>query len=329
MNAITTNTANIETSAAGNGLTITVKPYGVTVKVGNTGYVTDATICKFNDSRHLAAALLTNGVKLAAKPHLITTRQNANMGVAYFFHQLDKLMAQGLSGVLLGDGVAPHIPEGLWEKKAWREMENAKRREMNAKRREVKWVRRAKTTAEMDSVESDQPEVKPMPVEVPKPMPVEVPKPMPVEVPKPMPVEVPKPMPVEVQYAEGHIKMCQRRLTAALRQKTEQKDYLDSLLSYIALMLEVPSSIAKVLATAIIGEKVTPQTLDAMKELRRLNPKFLNILTETHAVFQQELTPENIGEDETELVDALKGLGYTDEELTSLLDTLIEVLTAM
>lgn len=305
MNAITTNTANIETSAAGNGLTITVKPYGVTVKVGNTGYVTDATICKFNDSRHLAAALLTNGVKLAAKPHLITTRQNANMDVAYFFHQLDKLMAQGLAGVLLGDGVAPHIPEGLWEKKAWREMENAKRREMNAKRREVKWVRRAKTTAEMDSVESDQPEV------------------------KPMPVEVPKPMPVEVQYAEGHIKMCQRRLTAALRQKTEQKDYLDSLLSYIALMLEVPSSIAKVLATAIIGEKVTPQTLDAMKELRRLNPEFLGIITETHAVFQQELTPENIGEDAAELVDALKGLGYTDEELTSLLDTLIEVLTAM
>lgn len=297
MNAITNNTAaaNIETAAAAannTGLTITVKPYGVIVKCGE-GYITEATVCKFNDSRHLAAALLTGGVKLAAKPHLITTLQPSNMSVAYFFHQLDVLMSQGLTAILLGDGVAPHIPEGLWEKKAHREAANAKRRE----------VKRVRKTAEL--IESDQPEV------------------------KPMPVEVPKPMPVEVQYAEGHIKMCQRRLTAALRQKTEQKDYLDSLLSYIALMLEVPSSIAKVLATAIILEKVTPQTLDAMKELRRLNPKFLGIITETHAVFQQELTPENIGEDEAELVDALKGLGYTDEELTSLLDTLIEVLTAM
>ena len=295
MNAITNNTAAANETAAANtnGLTITVKPYGVTVKVGQAGYITEAVICRFNDSRHLAASLLTGGVKLAAKPHLITTMQPSNMGVAFFFHQLDVLMSQGLTTILLGDGVAPHIPEGLWEKKARREAANAKRRE----------VKRVRKTAEL--IESDQPEV------------------------KPMPVEVPKPMPVEVQYAEGHIKMCQRRLTAALRQKTEQKDYLDSLLSYIALMLEVPSSIAKVLATAIIGEKVTPQTLDAMKELRRLNPKFLGIITETHAVFQQELTPENIGEDEAELVDALKGLGYTDEELTSLLDTLIEVLTAM
>lgn len=297
MSAITNNTANIETAAAAaannNGLTIVVKPYGVTVKVGQAGYITEAVICRFNDSRHLAAALMTGGVKLAKNPSLITTLQPSNMALAYFFYQLDKLMEQGIAGILLGDGVAPHIPEGLWEKKARREAANAKRRE----------VKRVRKTAEL--IESDQPEV------------------------KPMPVEVPKPMPVEVQYAEGHIKMCQRRLTAALRQKTEQKDYLDSLLSYIALMLEVPSSIAKVLATAIIGEKVTPQTLDAMKELRRLNPKFLGIITETHAVFQQELTPENIGEDEAELVDALKGLGYTDEELTSLLDTLIEVLTAM
>ena len=169
MNAITNNTA-IETAAAANntGLTITVKPYGVTVKVGQAGYLTEATICKFNDSRHLAAALLTNGVKLAAKPHLITTMQPSNMGVAFFFHQLDVLMAQGLAGVLLGDGVAPHIPEGLWEKKAWREMENAKRREMAAKRRAIATerlaVRREKVS--MQAIESDQPEVKPVPVEV-------------------------------------------------------------------------------------------------------------------------------------------------------------------
>lgn len=169
MNAITNNTANIETAAANNtGLTITVKPYGVTVKVGQAGYITEATICKFNDSRHLAAALLTGGVKLAAKPHLITTLQNANMGVAFFFHQLDVLMSQGLTTILLGDGVAPHIPEGLWEKKAHREMENAKRREMAEKRRAIATerlaVRRAKVS--MQAIESDQEVVeKPMPVE--------------------------------------------------------------------------------------------------------------------------------------------------------------------
>ena len=156
MNAITNNTA-----ANNTGLTITVKPYGVTVKVGQAGYLTEATICKFNDSRHLAAALLTGGVKLAAKPHLITTLQNANMGVAYFFHQLDVLMSQGLTTILLGDGVAPHIPEGLWEKKARREMENAKRRAIATERLAV---RRAKVS--MQAIESDQEVVeKPMPVE--------------------------------------------------------------------------------------------------------------------------------------------------------------------
>lgn len=168
MNAITNNTANIETAANNNGLTIVVKPYGVTVKVGQAGYLTEATICKFNDSRHLAAALLTGGVKLAAKPHLITTLQNANMSVAYFFHQLDVLMSQGLTTILLGDGVAPHIPEGLWEKKARREMENAKRRDIAAKRRDIATerlaVRRAKMS--MQAIESDQEVVeKPMPVE--------------------------------------------------------------------------------------------------------------------------------------------------------------------
>lgn len=164
MNAITNNTAAAnETAAAANtnGLTITVKPYGVTVKVGQAGYITEATIFKFNDSRHLAAALLTGGVKLAANPHLITTLQPSNMALAYFFHQLDVLMSQGLAGVLLGDGVAPHIPEGLWEKKSRREAANAKRRAIATERLAV---RRAKVS--MQAIESDQEVVeKPMPVE--------------------------------------------------------------------------------------------------------------------------------------------------------------------
>lgn len=317
MSAITNNTAaaNIETAAAAaaannNGLTIVVKPYGVTVKVGQAGYITEATVCKFNDSRHLAAALLTGGVKLAAKPHLITTLQPSSMGVAYFFHQLDVLMAQGLSGILLGDGVAPHIPEGLWEKKARREMENAKRRE-------IKWVRRAKTAEQ--EIESDSEEV------IEKPMPVEV-KGKRVRLADVDSIESDH---EEVRYAEGHIKMCQRRLTAALSQNIEHKDDLARLLSHIGFVLEVPANFSTVVSKAIILEKVTPHTLDVMKELRRLNPEFLSILTETMVVFQQSLTDGNIGKDEVALVKALKGLGYNNAELASLLETLVDVLTAM
>ncbi len=165
MNTITNTANNNETAANNNGLTIVVKPYGVTVKVGQAGYLTEATICKFNDSRHLAASLLTGGVKLAAKPHLITTLQNANMSVAYFFHQLDVLMSQGLTTILLGDGVTPHIPEGLWEKKARREAANAKRRAIATERLAVRRAKVSMQAIESDSEVFEEVETKPMPVE--------------------------------------------------------------------------------------------------------------------------------------------------------------------
>ena len=100
----------------------------------------------------------------------------------------------------------------------------------------------------------------------------------------------------------------------------------------MAFTVGVNYSVAKEVNTAIVYERVTSDTLDAIKALRKANPNLISILTETLVVFQQDLTEGNIGKDEAPIVNALNEFakqGYDNDDIAAMLDTLIDILNAV
>lgn len=255
MSAIVKN-AEANTNTA---LTVTIKPQGVTVKIGQEGYLTEAIIRRFYGCTNtLAASLVTGGVKLAKTPSLIRGEEQNPLELAEFFYRLQPLLQGGLDGIFSNKDSLPNVP---------------------ALKSDVLWK---------------------------------------------------KPTPKAI-YTDVHLKGCQRRWVAAVR-RHEQKADVAELFKVVAFTVGVNYSVTKEVNTAIVYERVTSDTLDAIKALRKSNPNLISLLTETLVVFQQDLSPGNIGASYYPIVNALNEFakqGYDNADIAAMLDTLIDILNAV
>lgn len=285
---------NAEAANTNTALTVTIKPQGVIVQVGNAGYLTEAIIRRFYGcTATLVASLVTGGVKLSKNPSLIRGEEQNPLELAAFFYRLQPLLQGGLEGIFSNKASLPNLPtvksEVLWKKPMLK--------------------------IQADMLAASFPKAFPKGQNV-------VPK----------AEEVQKPTPVSKVYTDVHLKGCQSRLTVALRPKQGREKELARIFKHIGFTLGIPHFLMLELVALMYG-RLTEKTLDAMKVLRQSHPHLVRMLSEVLVCLQQDLSEENIGEDEVDLVYALKALGqdqgYDDAELASLLDTVIEVLTAM
>ena len=292
MSAIVKN-AEANTNTA---LTVTIKPQGVTVKIGQEGYLTEALIRKFYGCTNtLAASLVTGGVKLAKSPSLIRSEEQNPIELAAFFYRLQPLLQGGLEAIFANKESLPNLP---------------------ALKSYVTWKKpMLKIRADMLSAS--------FPKAFPKGQNV---------VPKAKAEEVPKPTPVSKVYTDVHLNGCQHRLSVALLPKQGREKELARIFKHIGFTLDIPHFLMLELVALMYG-RLTEKTLDAMKVLRQSQPNLVRMLSEVLVCLQQDLSEENIGEDEVSLVYALKALGqdqgYDDAELASLLDTVIDILNAV
>ena len=282
---------NTNTTANNTALTVTIKPQGVIVQVGNAGYLTEAAIRKcYGCTNTLAAMLVTGGVKLSKNPSLIRSEENP-IELAAFFYRLQPLLQGGLDAIFANKASLPNVP---------------------TVKSEVPW-KKPMLKIKADMLAASFPKAFPNGQNV-------VPK----------AEEVPKPTPKAI-YTDVHLKGCQRRWVAAVR-RHEQKADVAELFKVVAFTVGVNYSVAKEVNTAIVYERVTSDTLDAIKALRKANPNLISILTETLVVFQQNLTEGNIGKDEAPIVNALNEFakqGYDNDDIAAMLDTLIDILNAV
>ena len=291
MSAIVKN-AEANTNTA---LTVTIKPQGVTVKIEQEGYLTEAIIRKFYGCTNtLAASLVTGGVKLAKTPSLIRSEEQNPLELAAFFYRLQPLLQGGLEAIFANKESLPNLP---------------------ALKSYVTW-KKPMLKIRADMLAASFPKAFPKGQNV---------------VPKAKAEEVPKPTPVSKVYTDVHLKGCQRRWVAAVR-RHEQKADVAELFKVVSFTVGVDYSVTKEVNTAIVSEHVTSDTLDAIKALRKANPNLISLLTETLVVFEQNLSPENIGEEEAPIVDSLKEFakqGYDNADIAAMLDTLIDILNAV
>lgn len=292
MSAIVKN-AEANTNTA---LTVTIKPQGVTVKIGQEGYLTEAIIRKFYGCTNtLAASLVTGGVKLAKTPSLIRSEEQNPLELAAFFYRLQPLLQGGLEAIFANKESLPNLP---------------------SLKSYVTW-KKPMLKIQADILAASFPKAFPKGQNV---------------VPKAKAEEVQKPTPVsKAVYTDVHLKGCQRRWVAAVR-RHEQKADVAELFKIVAFTVGVDYSVTKEVNTAIVYEHVTSDTLDAIKALRNANPNLISLLTETLVVFEQNLSPGNIGKDEAPIVNALNEFakqGYDNADIAAMLDTLIDILNAV
>ena len=285
-------------------LTVTIKPQGVTVKIGQEGYLTEAIIRKFYGcTKTLAASLVTGGVKLAKTPSLIRSEEQNPLELAAFFYRLQPLLQGGLDAIFSNKESLPNVPtlksDVLWKKPMLK--------------------------IQADMLAASFPKAFPKGQNV-------VPKAKAEEVPKANAQTEAESVPATQAYTDSHLKGCKHRLIVALRPKQGREKELARIFKHIGFTLDVPHFLMLELAALMYG-RLTEKTLDAMKVLRQSQPNLVRMLSEVLVCLQQDLSEENIGEDEVALVYALKALGqdqgYDDAELASLLDTVIDILNAV